>query len=1138
MSNDEKNASAKITSEKGWNAADMNPKRRKTLRDYLGAMTSGNPAAYSNKAEIPEVSIDNTMENRFEINSEPDFKISNVTETGEPIKPIPVSFGQKHFVPNTVETQNLKTGTQFDVEDSDPNSKAAEIFNNISSNSFFDQSKIEKITEDVEFKNNQTFGHDIVKKTVPISEQVSSVLKNNRFFPNKKIFSEKMNKESFQEFTDSETNKASFGEEDYYKESNSDEFAKLGLKAMLNASGYVGKSPLDYKYSNSKMGPFNFDKTTGPDANIVGIWSEVIGQLGTGNLNSLGDNVEDSKVFTGAQKVRSSIVNPNKSWLGKNENINVTYIDSNGKSSTKEGTNRDNFEYHGALTNYIDKFTDSKIFGKHHIMSVSWMTAIFVQSLVTAAIIDALASTAYATLLLQPDLKVNYDNQLGPQNSSQPPRLRKGRSRGHIIESDLTDENSKEIMDLLGIPDLDELLSGPFLLDLLLAFMGINKPVDSKSIVISGFPIGIFLAYTAAHTIGALQTFILALKDPWSGGFFANLGRAIARNSREFDESLASQTANSIASGGEKNAFISFILELPQSSSFRWFKTMVDLGNNSIGQFMAKSRTEGELVVSRVKNSGVTHGFVHPQSVMQSPSQFLLPKSFINAKTLMGDSAVTSISGKNHFGAKDKSGKNVVPDKRLDQDDADKLEHVLDEEYMPFYIRDMRTSEVISFHAFLNSFSDGFAANYSEIKGVGRVEAAPIYDGATRSISFGFTMAAFSKEDMDYMYWKLNKLVTLMYPQWSKGTQLKAPVEAGGKKTFYMPFSQMPTASPMIRLRIGDVITNNYSDMSAMRMMGLGDEATATFEDNEPLVATPVNQITNPSPNQMAKIEKSALVPGVPSPIGAVLHTQVASDQPRTGDRVVIDASRAEMLIMKIANLSVPPTAISPAVISNDTSLGAFFPIGKMFDKHYESLRKEAGIILHSQWMIVGFSSKSEGIVYLENIVSQGSIKSGLQKKIENKYKMSNPALQRYSAIKNPVFGVRYNDLKNYWEPMVKNSRAAASEEEAKFLVGNPLIRSFENNRGSGIAGFLTSLDIDWGLNTVQWATDKGLRAPTLIKVSCNFKPIHDIAPGIDADGFNRAPVYKIGQTSRSVHELPTHINAILKSAKTKSETE
>ena len=38
-----------------------------------------------------------------------------------------------------------------------------------------------------------------------------------------------------------------------------------------------------------------------------------------------------------------------------------------------------------------------------------------------------------------------------------------------------------------------------------------------------------------------------------------------------------------------------------------------------------------------------------------------------------------------------------------------------------------------------------------------------------------------------------------------------------------MPFSQVPAASPIIRLRIGDLITSNFSTLGLSRMMGVGD---------------------------------------------------------------------------------------------------------------------------------------------------------------------------------------------------------------------------------------------------------------------------------------------------------------------------
>ena len=31
------------------------------------------------------------------------------------------------------------------------------------------------------------------------------------------------------------------------------------------------------------------------------------------------------------------------------------------------------------------------------------------------------------------------------------------------------------------------------------------------------------------------------------------------------------------------------------------------------------------------------------------------------------------------------------------------------------------------------------------------------------------------------------------------------------------------------------------------------------------------------------------------------------------------------------------------------------------------------------------------------------------------------------------------------------------------------------------------------------------------------FSPIHDIAPGIDSDGMNRAPIYPVGDTMQSI---------------------
>jgi hypothetical protein len=37
------------------------------------------------------------------------------------------------------------------------------------------------------------------------------------------------------------------------------------------------------------------------------------------------------------------------------------------------------------------------------------------------------------------------------------------------------------------------------------------------------------------------------------------------------------------------------------------------------------------------------------------------------------------------------------------------------------------------------------------------------------------------------------------------------------------------------------------------------------------------------------------------------------------------------------------------------------------------------------------------------------------------------------------------------------------------------------------------------------------------LEISFDFKPIHDIAPGLDADGFSRAPVYNVGSIVNNI---------------------
>ena len=82
----------------------------------------------------------------------------------------------------------------------------------------------------------------------------------------------------------------------------------------------------------------------------------------------------------------------------------------------------------------------------------------------------------------------------------------------------------------------------------------------------------------------------------------------------------------------------------------------------------------------------------------------------------------------------------------------------------------------------------------------------------------------------------------------------------------------------------------------------------------------------------------------------------------------------------------------------------------------------------------------------------------------------------------------------------------------------NPIVKSFEESGGKGLAGFITSLGFEWFGDGNPWETERyGSRAPKMCEITIAFAPVHDIAPGIDANGFNRAPLYNVGSAMNGV---------------------
>jgi len=82
----------------------------------------------------------------------------------------------------------------------------------------------------------------------------------------------------------------------------------------------------------------------------------------------------------------------------------------------------------------------------------------------------------------------------------------------------------------------------------------------------------------------------------------------------------------------------------------------------------------------------------------------------------------------------------------------------------------------------------------------------------------------------------------------------------------------------------------------------------------------------------------------------------------------------------------------------------------------------------------------------------------------------------------------------------------------------NALVKSFNSIKGKGLAGVITSMEFDW-MDKVLWETIPGSKAPKMCTVTMTYTPIHDIAPGIDHVGYNRAPIYPVGWFNNGIEE-------------------
>ena len=269
------------------------------------------------------------------------------------------------------------------------------------------------------------------------------------------------------------------------------------------------------------------------------------------------------------------------------------------------------------------------------------------------------------------------------------------------------------------------------------------------------------------------------------------------------------------------------------------------------------------MMKSREKNGPSALSLSWRNSVV--PSALILPPSLIQA-TLDMDYILSGPNAVKHMvntSLKDKTYAMARTYGRIPIEVVNNIENRLDAEYVPFYFHDLRTNEIVGFHAFLESLSDSFAVSYNSTQAHGRADAVKNYSSTKRSLSFSFNVVSTSEEDFDEMWAKINKLVTLLYPQYTRGVlnvvKNKNFSDFGNERDFYFeqPFSQIVGGTPVIRLRIGDVVKSNYSRFNLSRLFGAGSTDTGATTNTESRAANASQAVVTATKTQ-AGVDKAA----------------------------------------------------------------------------------------------------------------------------------------------------------------------------------------------------------------------------------------------------------------------------------------
>jgi len=571
--------------------------------------------------------------------------------------------------------------------------------------------------------------------------------------------------------------------------------------------------------------------------------------------------------------------------------------------------------------------------------------------------------------------------------------------------------------------------------------------------------------------------------------FFAIFVRNIIRSGNIIVQSVAEVFGSGQNPLAAAQAFLGLIDVLKSSKIIAFLNIMAQMGDKAAEareqgfdpQDTKKSSLENLPINPATNVMRIRNGRSNLSSGMRTGatmSMFLFPPEIMRASEIgasIGDAqkSLASLPG-SHLASVDGNG-------RITAETVAMVESELDSEYVPFYFHDLRTNEIISFHAFLDSLEDNYTPQYESATAYGRIDNVRTYISTERTITLSFKILATSKDDFDYMWWKVNKLTTLVYPSWTRGREV-----ASGDERFIQPFSQVPASTPVIRLRIGDLIRSNFSKTGLTRLFGAG---------------LPEKQF-----NIVASSKDDNTLNGIKTKIGQIRERMLKNPAVTRDAKDGYKAGETAILLPKRTGYPVAPDA-----------LGGAARVKALFQ---QEPKRKLVVTSSTKVKISGPLLPDSGLFETAKIEDYG----------EHRVAYYEVEVENAPSEMEGKFIVTFDDLVP--DPgqisQLASSAAQGPDIPAGFGVSSPpsdpfspeqnaIVRSFQSVQGKGLGGVITGLAFsDLTAPNITWETSEfGSRAPKMITCNMTFAVIHDIAPGIDEKGFNRGFQYPVGNAVR-----------------------